>query len=191
MRAENPTALRFILQDDIYLLTPDKTTAGKVPAEPIAKTLTEPAAEVYTEPVAEKTPDPIILKTPPVKLNYLGAHKKGFLVLVHYTEHEFIADAHLTALESILKRKEYAIDDVAILNMAKAAITDIDSLLTYFDPQKLLVLGKSALPGKIEALTLNQPKQISNVVTLYSFSFEDMMSSTENKKTFWDQMKTL
>ncbi|MDB4924795.1 hypothetical protein [Mucilaginibacter sp.] len=190
MRTENPTALRFILQDDIYLLAHDKTAADKLPAEPIAKTLAEPAAEIHTEPVAEKTPEPIV-ETPPVKLNYLGEHKKGFLVLVHYTEHEFIADAHLTALESILKRKEYAIDDVAILNMAKAAITDIDSLLTYFNPQKLLVLGKSALPGRIEALTLNQPKQISNVTALYSFSFDDMMSSTENKKTFWDQMKTL
>ncbi len=166
MKAESPAALRFILQDDIYLLQNDKT---------------------YTD---EKSPQPVE-ETPAVKLNYLGKYKKAFLVMVHYPGHEFIADVHLTALENILKRKDYAIDDVAILNMATAAIRNLDELLTYFNPQKILLLGKDALPANIEAIALNEPKQMEGCMALYTFSFADMMDSTENKKAFWEQMKNL
>ena len=164
MKAETPAALRFILQDDIYQLQNDKT---------------------YTD---EKSPEPVV-ETAAVKLNYLGKYKKAFLVMVYYPGHEFIADAHLTALENILKRKDYAIDDVAIVNMATAAITNLDELLAYFNPQKLLLLGKDALSANMEALMLNEPKQVEGCMVLYSFSFNDMMDSTENKKAFWDQMK--
>lgn len=164
MKAESPAALRFILQDDIYLLQNDKT---------------------YTD---EKSPRPVE-ETPAVKLNYLGKYKKAFLVMVHYPGHEFIDGVHLTALESILKRKDYTIDDVAIVNMATAAITKTDELLAYFNPQKLLLLGQGALPANMVALTLNEPKQIAGCMALYSFSFDDMMDSTENKRAFWDQMK--
>lgn len=164
MKAESPAALRFILQDDIYLLQNDKT---------------------YT---AEKSPGPVV-ETPPAKLNYLGKYKKGFLVMVHYPGHEFIAGAHLTALENILKRKDHTIDDVAIVNMATAALANLDELLAYFNPKKLLLLGKDALPANMEAVTLNEPKQVAGCIALYSFSFDDMIDNTENKKAFWEQMK--
>jgi hypothetical protein len=164
VKAESPAALRFILQDDIYLLQNDKT---------------------YTD---EKPPGPVA-GTPAVKLNYLGKYKKAFLVMVHYPGHEFIADVHLTALESILTRKDHVIDDVAIVNMATAALTNLDELLAYFNPKKLLLLGKEALPANMEALVLNEPKQIAGCMALYSFSFDDMMDNTENKKAFWEQMK--
>jgi hypothetical protein len=32
---------------------------------------------------------------------------------------------------------------------------------------------------------------LGSCMVLYSFSFDGMMSSNENKKAFWDQMKTL
>jgi hypothetical protein len=182
MRAENPAALRFIFQDDIYLLQNDKTHAEKIINAPVAETTPEPVVETLAEPIVE---------TPAIQFNYLGGHKKKFLIVVHYPDHQFIADAHLTALESILNRKEYGIDDVAILNIATAPVTDAEELLAYFNPEKLLILGKGSLPAQLAPLVLNQPKQLANCMALYSFSFDDMMSSTENKKTFWEQMKTL
>jgi hypothetical protein len=166
VNVENPAALRFIMQDDIFLLNKDKTKPAEKPEQPV-------------------------LKTPEISFNYLGKNKKNLLIVVHYPDTEFIAEAHLTALENILKRLDYAIDDVAILNIAKHSNTAIDDLQAYFSPQKLLILGKPAMPAKMENPALNEVKQIAALTALYSFSFDEMMSSTDNKKAFWDQMKNL
>src|SRR6187402_1741919 len=148
MKIENPTALRFIMQDDIYLLPGDKNSPVKKIAEPVVQT--------------EKP-----------QLNYLGKHKKSFLIVVHYTNHEFIADAHLTALENILKRKDHTLDDVAIFNKATHRQVGFEELRDYFKPQKMLLLGKDALPDNMAALAFNQPQEIAGYMALYSFSFDE------------------
>jgi len=167
MKIDNPQAFRFILQDEIYLLDNDK----------IAKHI----------PVAEEP----IVKTPDLNFNYLGRNNKNFLVLVNYAAEETISEAHLTALENILKRKDLSIDDVAILNTHAYLPLSVASLSQYFKYRKLLIMGKNALPADMEPVTLNQPKKKGDTAVLYSFSFDEMMDSNENKKAFWDQMKTL
>ncbi len=173
MKVENPAAFSFILQDDIYLLDADKLTCSVPKAEPVIET-------------------PVIkIETPPIKFNYLGGHKKNFLVIVHYPSKEFIEENHLTALENVFKRLGLSLDDVAIFNRANYSDFDFKKLMGYFKPQKLLLLGKLSLPGGIETLTLNKPQKLGDLQTLYSFSFDEMMDSNENKKAFWEQMKQL
>lgn len=128
-------------------------------------------------------------KTDAVSFNYLGGNKKNFLVVVHYIEIEFIAAPHLEALQNILKRLGYDLDDIAILNLANYAGAGSNDLTEYFNPQKLLVLGEKAAPGGIEKLTLNTPAQLNNCTALFSFSFDEMMDNVENKKAFWEKMK--
>lgn len=164
MKIENPAALRFIIDDDLYLLDKDKTA-------PIISA-------------------PGLTETPVLEFKYLGLNKKNFLIIVHYDDREFIDETHLTALENILKRKELGLDDIAIFNAANHTHT-FEQVTAYFNPQKLLLMGKKALLQNIEQLILNQPIQLANFKALYSFSFDEMMSSNDNKKAFWDQMKTL
>jgi hypothetical protein len=164
---ENPAAFSFIMQDEIYLLNKDKIEYGKPPV---------------MEP---------LVKTPELRFNYLGGNKKNFLVVTHYPDHEFIADGHLAALESILKRLEFSLDDIAILNKATHGEANFTELIDFFEPGKLLLLGNVTVPGDIEPLVLNQPKQINNCTILYSFSFDEMMDNQEYKKAFWEQMKKL
>ena len=166
MKIENPAAFRFIMQEDIYLLPSDKTE--------------QPAAIA-----------PPVITTKITDLNYLGAYKKGFLVVAHYANEEYMVAEHMAALESILKRKEYSLDDVAIFNRFNYPDVDFEQMQTYFNPQKLLVLGKNALPANLPALTFNQPQKIKEYSALYTFSFDEMMDNTPNKKAFWDQMKNL
>jgi hypothetical protein len=166
MKIENPAALRFIMQEDIYLLPADKTE--------------QPTA--ITQPV---------LTTGVTAINYLGGYKKGFLIVAHYTNEEYMATGHMAALESILKRKEYNLDDVAIFNRFTYPDIDFEQTQAYFNPQKLLLLGKNALPANLPALTFNQPQKINEYVALYTFSFDEMMDNTPNKKAFWDQVKNL
>jgi len=190
VRAENPAALRFILQDDVYLLANDKAFIRSAADNPVAKVIPQPVSIPEIEPIAPPVTEPVV-ETPAVSFNYLGSNKKNFLITTYYTNQEFIADEHLTALQNILKRKAYDIDDVAILNLAKNQANSFDELLTYFKPEKLLILGKEAIPVNMDALVLNQPKQLAGSAALYSFSFDEMMDNTDHKKAFWEQMKNL
>jgi hypothetical protein len=223
VRAENPAALRFILQDDIYLLQSDKVAVPQVPATTVADavepapapenaTLTPslattappiaipPAATpaIVQEPTATATiivtpsiPQITATETPAARFNYMGGNKKNFLIITHYTIEEHIATDHLAALQSILKRLAYEIDDVAILNLAKATITTVTDIVAYFKPEKLLILGEAAVPAGMGVPPVNQYKKMKNGTFLRSFSFDEMMSSTDNKKVFWEQMKNL
>ena len=167
MKIENPAAFRFIMQEELYLLAGDRTGA-----------------------YAPSLPAPFI-KTQPVTLNYLGANKKHFLVIVHYPGQENIGGAHLAALESTLKRLEYAIDDAAIFNRSNYAEASFKQITDFFTPQKLLLLGKDALPAGFDPIPPNEVRTVSACRTLFSFSFDEMMDNNQHKKTFWEQMKQL
>jgi DNA polymerase III psi subunit len=199
MKVDNPGAFRFIMQDELYLLPEDKVAQpGPFVREPVSTPA--PAAETPLakplEPVAASqtvaiTLPPQPIKTPEPSFNYVGNNNKHFLILVNYQSEEFIAPAHLAALENILKRKDLALDDVAIFNVNKYQPITITKIAELLKPSKMVIMGKDALPQGIGNLPLNSPVQGKKTHVLYSFSFDEMMSSNENKKAFWDQMKTL
>jgi hypothetical protein len=174
MEIENPLALSFIIQEDIFLLNKDKSVYDM----PAAVT-----ADVVSTPQE--------IQPAVIDFNYLGSNTNGLLILVHYPAHEFIAEAHLTALENILNRKGLPLKNAAILNMNTHFAADIETITAYFKPQKMLILGKSAMPGGLPPIALNQLKQTGDFLTLYSFTFDEMMDSNDNKKAFWEQMKLL
>lgn len=187
MNIENPAALHFIMQDDLFFLNTDKNLYNnKLVADetPVAEAVI--TAPVVISPVVE-----IAVVEKPVEFKYHGKNKKNFLVLVHYPTLEFIHETHLTALENILKRKGFEIDDVAIVNLAKQEAVSFENLTNYFKPQKMLILGKNAQPQGIQPLELNVPQQAAGLATLYSFSFDEMMDNNDYKKAFWEQMKGL
>lgn len=210
MKVDNPQAFRFIMQDEIYLLDKDKPVNTTPPdaapvvtekQKPVATSAdaTEPSAliipPVKEQPAAPEAPvatapQPIIQTVEP-EFNYLGKNNKNFLVLVNYAAEKHIAETHLAALENILKRKDLSIDDVAILNINKYAPVKLAALAAYFAPTRLVIMGKESLPEGIGNLPINQPLQGKKTHVLYSFSFDEMMSSNDNKKIFWEHMKTL
>ena len=184
---ENPAALHFIMQDDLFFLNTDKNLyANKVVADETSVAETVIIAPVAISPVVE-----IAAVEKPVEFKYHGKNNRNFLILVHYPTLEFIHETHLTALENILKRKGFEIDDVAIVNTAKHDVIKLEPLSAYFKPQKMLVLGNSALPKEIQQLALNVPEQVAGFAALYSFSFDEMMDNNDYKKAFWEQMKGL
>jgi len=169
VRIENPVAFSFILQDDLYLLNDDRSAL--------------PAVET---PAAAMQP---VVETPALSFNYLGQHKKQYLILVYYPGLEFMPAPYLTALENTLKRLGFGLEDVAIVNTANYKDIVFKQLENYFKPQKLLVLGRQALPAGFEAPTQHQQAQVNNRKTLFTFSFDEMMENNEHKKIFWEQMK--
>ena len=173
MKVESGQALRFILQDDIYLLNEDKLNYAKPDNQ---------------QTLAHQSIPEII--TPKPVFNYLGSNKKHFLVLTYYPNNDFIADDHLAALESVLGRKNHSREDVAILNVAKNN-SKYSELLSHFKPQTILVLGQQAIPAGTDQPKLNQVEKRDGVIVLYTFAFDAMMSNVDNKKAFWEQVKSL
>jgi len=174
MKVDNPNAYRFIMQDEIYLLEQDKVNKPQPAARAVAQA---PAIEV---------------KTPHVEFNYMGKNNKNFTILVNYANEEFIPATHLTALENIIKRKDLSLDDIAILNTHTYHPIKLEQINGLLKPARLLVLGSKALPAGMSVPELNvAAKGPDGLMILYSFSFDEMMDNTENKKTFWEQMKKL
>jgi hypothetical protein len=169
MNIENPLAYSFIIQDDIFLLDADKQ---------LFKGSEKPAPQAI-----------LVKETPAPSFKYLGAYKKQYLVLTHYSGAEFIADAHLTALHNTLKRLDYDPGDIAVFNLATNPAADFEQIINFFKPQKLLILGNGALPHGISAPVQNTPQPVSGISTLFTFGFDEMMDSQENKKAFWEAIK--
>lgn len=173
MKVESGQALRFILGDEIYLLNEDKLNYAK--------------AGNQQTPAPQPQPETV---TPKPSFNYLGSNKKHFLVLTHYPSNDFIADDHLAALESVLGRKNHSREDVAIVNIAKNNSV-YSELISYFNPQTILILGQPAIPAGINQSKFNQVEKRDGVTLLYTFAFDAMMNSVDNKKAFWEQVKSL
>ena len=176
MLAENPLALSFLLPDDIYLLADERFTSVNV------------LAEMSKIP---QVAEPEVAYKETVTFNYTGNYSKKYLIVVHYPAHDAMEPAHLNALESTLKRKEMGLNNVAIFNISKYPDVNINAVLDFFKPAKVLLLGKNALPAGLTLPALNQITQQSEYILLYSFSFNEMMGNKENTKAFWEQMKLL
>jgi hypothetical protein len=170
---ENPLAFGFIMQDDIFLLNNDKAVYNNPPV------------------IEEETIELPVTETLSISFNYLGKHKKNFLIITHYPNIDFIAPNHLTALENTIKRLDFSLDDVAILNRANHPEASLEELTAFFSPQKLLVLGQHALPAELKSIAINKLHPLNSCRTLFTFSFDEMMDNNEYKKAFWEQMKQL
>jgi len=185
MNVENPMAFSFIMQDDIYLLEADKSFYNTLVPITAANTVAEPEPVYVAAPVAET----VVEKPEPANFKFMGGNKKHYLILTYYSDVEFIDEGHLTALQSTFGRLNTGPDDVAIVNRANYPDTNLESLRTFFNPQKLLFLGKNSLPAEIANTPLNKISPVEGIRTLLTFSFDEMMNSVEHKKAFWEQMK--
>ena len=178
MKAELlPGQLTYFLPEELYLLQADKDFYSKPTAH-----VDEPTTE---EPVT--TP----IETPAPVFKYKGGNQKNFLILTNYPGVDFIAETHSAPLTSTLGRLNFAMDDIAIVNINHYPDHNWSQLIEYFNPQKLMVLGKAALPNGMPAVPLNEIVETTGCRTLYTFSFDDMMGQKENTKLFWNQIKTL
>ncbi|MBE9585001.1 hypothetical protein IM792_11125 [Mucilaginibacter sp. JRF] len=182
MRVEDPAAYKYLFNDDVFLLSTEKHLFnGATPVTEQPAAVQQPAVEAKAETPAE----PIA----PKPVQYLGQNKKGFVVLTYYTDAQFIAADHQAALEATLKRKDHTIDDIAIVNIAGNADVSLSALLQQLNPKRLLVLGKQSIPVGLNGTAFNQAQQINGLPVLVTFAFGEMMSSNDNKKAFWEQVK--
>ncbi|RKR85274.1 hypothetical protein BDD43_5538 [Mucilaginibacter gracilis] len=193
MLIDNTAALQYLFNDDIFLLEQDmdklETTQHKTVAA-IAEAVVNQPATVVDVPVVVAQPT-VVAQAPAPHFNHLGANAKQFLIICSYPTTEQMDEKHLTALASALQRKELAVADVAILNIAKYPAADVTALTQYFKPTRLLILGTAALLTGWDKFALNQLQNSDGIKALYTYSFAEMMGDRDKTKAFWEQMKVL
>ncbi|MCJ8211410.1 hypothetical protein MUY27_16955 [Mucilaginibacter sp. RS28] len=179
MLNDNPAALRFLLQDDLYLLAAEKQAYAEQAQKPLEQ---EIAVEKPVQPVT-------VIETPQLSFNCLGDNKKNFLILTSYPGQQGMAEAHQKALESTLGRKDLSLADVAIVNLAAYPQASHTDLFTFFQPKKILILGSEAVPNGLPATTFNKIMPVGDLQLLHSYDFGAMLADREKVKAFWEQMK--
>lgn len=189
MATDNPALLHHFLQDDLYLLKEDQNVYSNLTVKEVLAPAEQPVSPVVEAPKAE--PVQSVTETPKLNFKYLGSNKKKFLILVNYADAQYMAEVHLKALESTLGRKTLSIDDVAIVNIAAYTNYSHRDYLTFFTPEKLLILGASSIPTGLSAVKLNAIEQLENRLQLYTHNFDEMLADREKAKAFWEQMKNL
>lgn len=197
MIIENPAALQFIINEQIYL---SKSDMGNLTQQAPVVAVAEEQAPVAS---AEIVPEPIIaealvaveiapvIETPVLNFNYTGKNAKSFLIICHYEDMDSMDEKHLAALTSTLQRKELSLDDVAIVNLAQYAGATVRQIHSFFKPSRLLILGKQGILPGWDTFVFNQLLEKNDFKALYTHSFTDMMGDRDKTKAFWEQMKQL
>lgn len=172
MKVENAQALRFLMQDDLFILPEDAAVLDQN-----APVIT--AVEAGTPP-------------PPIAFRHYGGNKTNFLILTHDAGVEFMPDAALAALLNTLKRKEQSLteEDIALVNLANYPEATRADLLQYFSPKKILFLGINPARLGWNACSLNSVSEQEGRQLLVGYSFNDMMGNKEKTLAFWTPMKT-
>ncbi|OKS88431.1 hypothetical protein [Mucilaginibacter polytrichastri] len=189
MATENPALLHYFLQDDLYLLSEDKSVYNGQALQPAITPIEAPVLQAIETP-KQQVAIPVA-QTPKPDFKYLGANKKRFLILVNYPADEHMLADHLSKLESTLGRKTLLMDDVAIVNTAHYVHNNHQELVAFFSPEKLLILGAPAIPAGLASPKLNSIEQLDNRLQLFTHSFNEMLADREMAKAFWEQMKNL
>lgn len=187
MIVENPAALNYLFDEEVFLLASEKDTLT-APQQVIEPAPVQPEAPVATPAVSEPVEVEI---TKPFEPKFLGKNAKRFLITTYYPQHDHIHPDHLTALSAVLKRLQFEADDVAIINLYNHANAGYEKLAAFFSPAKLLILGEKAIPAGSDVKAINKIEPKDSHAMLYTFSFDEMMTDVDKKRQFWEQIKNL
>jgi len=134
----------------------------------------------------------------PVEFIYLGKNLSGFLFVfqdVSRAGQHRMPDEEMEAFEKILTALKLSVEDIALLNIADPGSITLAGLLTFFRPQKTVLLGTDIVLNGIEDLSnppaLHRTISYQQTEFLHTFSFTEMMTDVDKKRQFWNSLKTL
>lgn len=176
----NANALRFLMTEDLY----DLGDADQSDTSPIfpREVISSPAV---TEPLPESKKE----EPSAAGFSYLGENNRYFLIIVDDKNHADLNAAHKQMLMKIMGAKKLELRDLAILNLAKYPDCNFGQLKEFFSCSKLTLFGIDPTRIGLPGMAANQPDKHMDVKVLATFGLEEMSSSTDKKREFWNVMK--
>jgi len=167
LNTNNPMALRYLLEETLYPFSAE--------APSVAGTQTP------DKPMEEKIP-----------FSFLGEHKQGLLYLITAPAIPFFSEQALDAFTKTNQALGYTLADIAVLNTASLDKTEVQQeLLAFFSPKKIVFAGASPQELGFPLFPLNSIQSFEGIPVLYTYSFEEMLTDVQKKKTFWQTLKLL
>lgn len=170
MITNNPTALRILMNDDIYII-PEGITD-------------ELDADVVNDEIQKQE------NLSPSYFEYLGENNKYTLVIVDYERDTFIDDAGREFLKKILAAKSMDMQDIALLNISKHKNTDFDTLKNFFACSRIILFGVAPQQIGLGHITANQAEAYNDVNVLATYSLGEMSGDAKKKTEFWNVLKS-
>ncbi|MEC3878903.1 hypothetical protein [Parapedobacter sp. 10938] len=110
-----------------------------------------------------------------------GQNKRNYLFLTDEKQHEWMPEADMDAFIKTLAALELAEADVALLNLARLAVSpSVDQLMSFFKPQVVVNLGTP----------FAWPEQ-DGLHVFHTHAFGEMLADAEKKRVFWTTIKRL
>ncbi len=120
----------------------------------------------------------------------LGSNARHFVFVVNEPAFPFMVPAELESLKKMLAASSMSMDDVAVVNIAGADLSD-GQLQRLFQPAYLVLLGVQPQQAGLPEVPVNEPTGWQGIQLLYTYSFGEIMERTEKKRLFWECFKTL
>lgn len=174
MNIDDASYLRFVYQEDIYILNEPEIIEDRSEPE-----ISEPIARQITEPVEINEPEPVM---------FWGGNQKRILILIKDPESELIhpkdQDFLMRIVEGGLK---YSKEDVAVVNCSKYEYSQI---FDEIDHAYLIAFGDH--PGKfVGAFPKYEVNMQSGKKVLLSDSLKDLEPDKEKKKALWKALQNM
>lgn len=162
---KNPVAIRQLMSEAIFSLPSEEFTA-------IVEQV--PALEAQ---VSVKAESPLV---------FLGGNRKRILFFVRHESFEYFSTQAEEAFLKTLGALALSLDDVAVVNRDKTSKT-IEEIKEQLQPKCCVYCEGESIEG---ASTFNVLEK-ANVDSLYTYSFEEMLSDTMKKRLFWNAIKEI
>jgi hypothetical protein len=129
----------------------------------------------------------------PAKIQFLGKNNHQFVILVNYPDQLHLPDESFNFLGTVLKACQLNAADVAIVNLAKQAVS-IEILLQQLSPRIILDFTNASIMEGLPA-SLLQPMHTPNFQYLQSPSLEMLLQGGDavkpQKKLLWEGLKQM
>jgi len=125
-------------------------------------------------------------------LTILGKNLKRVVIVVNNQEVAFLEDDELNFLLGILSACRLNMDDVCIVNLAKNAAADYNSIAAELAAEKVFLFGTS--PGKMKlplAFPDYQVQQYNNQVYLSAPALSELQHDKAEKTKLWNCLKQI
>ncbi|MND38676.1 hypothetical protein D3C80_293850 [compost metagenome] len=130
----------------------------------------------------------------PTYFDYLGENNKYVLVLVNYPDSKHITDKDKEFFLKVISALKLTIEDVAVLNYAHYASTDINALKEYFSCSRIITFGVPQSSAVFRNVNM-QDYSVTNVYGISLLPASDtlrIIESDKNKKiVLWNALKLL
>lgn len=180
---KNPIAIRQLMSETIF--QPDELVEVDKPSESEQLRKTPTAIETSTKDqvIALKKDDLIENE----ELLYWGDFGKALVYFVDNPDADYFSEAAKEAFLKTLTALKLTLSDVAVINLYRLSFS-ISDIKKQLNP-KILVYSTGPREGYEQRFNQFFDEEASQV--LITYTFEEMLTSNEKKRAFWNAIKEM